>query len=125
MLMKFNDNSPFSKTQRQLRVGELLRKEIADILIKNNFHNSFLNKISVTVSQVIVTPDMKWARTFVMSLGGENIQETMNGLNKNVYKIQKIVASKIKLRRMPKIIFLEDKTFDYANKLTNKIKNLN
>tara|TARA_B100000900_G_scaffold252769_1_gene215428 strand:+ start:60 stop:431 length:372 start_codon:yes stop_codon:yes gene_type:complete len=123
--MKFNDNSLFSKTQRQLRVGELLRKEIADILIKNDFHNSFLNKISVTVSQVIVTPDMKWARTFVMSLGGENIQETMNGLNKNVYKIQKIVASKIKLRRMPKIIFLEDKTFDYANKLTNKIKNLN
>jgi len=123
--MKFNDNLPFSKTQRQLRVGELLRKEISDILIKNDFHNSFLNKISVTVSQVIVTPDMQWARTFVMSLGGENIQETMNGLNKNVYKIQKIVASKIKLRRMPKIIFLEDKTFDYANKLTNKIKNLN
>ena len=123
--MKFNDNSLFSKTQRQLRVGELLRKEIADILIKNDFHNSFLNKISVTVSQVIVTPDMKWARTFVMSLGGENIQETMNALNKNVYKIQKIVASKIKLRRMPKIIFLEDKTFEYANKLTNKIKNLN
>ena len=123
--MKFTDNLPFSKTQRQLRVGELLRKEIADILIKNDFHNNFLNKISVTVSQVIVTPDMKWARTFVMSLGGENIQETMNGLNNNVYKIQKIVASKIKLRRMPKIIFLEDKTFDYANKLTNKIKNLN
>ena len=123
--MKSNDNSPFSKTQRQLRVGELLRKEIADILIKNDFHNSFLNKISVTVSQVIVSPDMQWARTFVMSLGGENIQETMNELNKNVYKIQKIVASKIKLRRMPKIIFLEDKTFDYANKLTNKIKSLN
>ena len=123
--MKFNDNSPFSKTQRQLRVGELLRKEISDILIKNDFHNNFLNKISVTVSQVIVTPDMKWARAFVMSLGGENIKETMDGLNKNVYKIQKIVASKIKLRRMPKIIFLEDKTFDYANKLTNKIKNLN
>ena len=123
--MKFNDNSPFSKTQRQLRVGELLRKEIADILIRNDFHNGFLNKISVTVSQVIVTPDMQWARTFVMSLGGENIQETMNGLNTNVYKIQKIVASKIKLRRMPKIIFLEDKTFDYASKLTNKIKNLN
>ena len=123
--MKFDDHLPHSKTQRQLRVGELLRKEIADILVKNDFHNNFLNKVSVTVSQVIVTPDMKWARTFVMSLGGENIQETMGGLNKNVYKIQKIVASKIKLRRMPKIIFLEDKTFDYANKLTNKIKNLN
>ena len=122
--MKFNDNSSFSRTQRQLRVGELLRKEIADVLVKYDFYSHFLNKVSVTVSQVIVTPDMKWARTYVMSLGGENIQETMDGLNKNVYKIQKIVASKIKLRRMPKIIFLEDKTFDYANKLTSKIKNL-
>ena len=49
----------------------------------------------------------------------------MNYLNKNVFNIQKLVASKIKLRRMPKIIFIEDKTFDYANKLTNAIKDLN
>ena len=76
--MKFNDNSSFSRTQRQLRVGELLRKEIADVLIKYDFYNHSLNKVSVTVSQVIVTPDMKWARTYVMSLGGENIQETMD-----------------------------------------------
>ena len=123
--MKHNDNSPFSKTQRQLRVGELLRKEISDILNKHDFHDNYLSKISVTVSQVIVTPDMKWARTFVTSLGGVNIDEAMNYLNKNVFNIQKLVASKIKLRRMPKIIFIEDKTFDYANKLTNAIKDLN
>ena len=55
--MRHNDNSPFSKTQRQLRVGELLRKEISDILNKYDFHDNYLSKISVTVSQVIVTPD--------------------------------------------------------------------
>ena len=123
--MKYNDNLPISKTQRQLRVGELLRKEISDVLSKHDFHDSYLSKISVTVSQVIVTPDMQWARTFVTSLGGVNIKEAMNHLNKNVFNVQKIVASKIKLRRMPKIIFIEDKTFDYADKLSKAIKDLN
>ena len=123
--MRHNDNSPFSKTQRQLRVGELLRKEISYVLSKHDFHDNYLSKISVTVSQVIVTPDMKWARTFVTSLGGANTKEAMNHLNKNVFNIQKLVASKIQLRRMPKIIFIEDKTFDYADKLSKAIKNLN
>ena len=123
--MRHNDNLPISKTQRQLRVGELLRKEISDVLSKHDFHDSYLSKISVTVSQVIVTPDMQWARTFVTSLGGVNIKETMNHLNKNVFNIQKIIATKIKLRRMPKIIFIEDKTFDYADKLSKAIKDLN
>ena len=122
--MRHNDNSPFSKTQRQLRVGELLRKEISDVLNKYDFHDINLSKISITVSQVIVTPDMKWARTYVTSLGGNKINEAMKYLNKNVFNIQKLVASKIQLRRMPKVIFIEDKTFDYANKLTTKIKNL-
>ena len=123
--MRHNNNPPFSKTQRQLRVGELLRKEISDVLSKHDFHDNYLSKISVTVSQVIVTPDMKWARTFVTSLGGVNIKEAMNRLNKNVFNVQKIVASKIQLKRMPKIIFIEDKTFDYANKLNKAIKDLN
>ena len=123
--MNHNDNLPISKTQRQLRVGELLRKEISDVLSKHDFHDSYLSKISVTVSQVIVTPDMQWARTFVTSLGGVNIKEAMNHLNKNVFNVQKIVASKIKLRRMPKIIFIEDKTFDYVAKLSKAIKDLN
>ena len=80
--MSHNHNSPFPKTQRQLRVGELLRKEISDILNRHDFHDNYLSKISVTVSQVIVTSDMKWARTFVTSLGGVNVNEAMNYLNK-------------------------------------------
>ena len=52
--MRHNDNLPISKTQRQLRVGELLRKEISDVLSKHDFHDGYLSKISVTVSQVIV-----------------------------------------------------------------------
>ena len=123
--MKNNNNLPFSKTQRQLRIGELLRKEISSILIKYDFHDKFLNQSSVIVSQVVVSPDIKWARTYVTSLGGDNINEVMDSLNNNVYQIQKLIAAYIHLRRMPKIIFIEDKSFSYANKINKKIKSIN
>ena len=123
--MKNNNNPPFSKTQRQLRIGELLRKEISSILIKCDFHDKFLHQSSIIVSQVVVSPDIKWARTYVTSLGGDNINEVMASLNNNVYHIQKLIASYIHLRRMPKIIFIEDKSFGYANKINKKIKSIN
>ena len=123
--MKNNNNLPFSKTQRQLRIGELLRKEISNILIKYDFHDKCLKQSSVIVSQVVVSKDIKWARTYVTSLGGDNINEVMDSLNNNVYHIQKLIAAYIHLRRMPKIIFIEDKSFSYANKINNKIKSIN
>ena len=122
--MKNNNNVPFEKSQRQLRVGELLRKEISDVLVKYDFHHSYLNDVSVTVSQVIVTPDMKWARVYVSPLGGKNFVEVMASLNKNIFNIQKIIASKVRLKRMPKLVFVEDKSFDFANKINQKIRRL-
>ena len=122
--MKNNHNLPFQKTQRQLRVGELLRKEISDVLVKYDFHHNYLNDFSITVSQVIVTPDMKWARVYVSPLGGKNFGEAMSSLNKNIFNIQKIIASNIRLKRMPKLVFVEDKSFDFANKINQKIRGL-
>ena len=123
--MSINNNFPINKSQRQLRVGELLRKELSEALVKNDFHHSKLSNFSITVSQVIVTPDMKWARAFVSPLGGENFDGVMDYLNKNVFSIQKIIASKIRLKRMPKLVFIEDKSFDFASKINQKIKGLN
>ena len=123
--MSINNNFPINISQRQLRVGELLRKELSEVLVKNDFHHSDLSKFSITVSQVIVTPDMKWAKAFVSPLGGENFDEAMNYLNKNVFSIQKIIASKVRLKRMPKLVFIEDKSFDFANNISQKIKGLN
>ena len=123
--MSINNNFPINKSQRQLRVGELLRKELSEVLVKNNFHQSDLSNFSITVSQVIVTPDMKWAKAFVSPLGGENLDEAMDYLNKNVFSIQKIIASKVHLKRMPKLVFIEDKSFDFASKINQKIKGLN
>ena len=123
--MSINNNFPINKSQRQLRVGELLRKELSEALVKNDFHHSDLSNFSITVSQVIVTPDMKWAKAFVSPLGGENFDETMDYLHKNTFSIQKIIASKIRLKRMPKLVFIEDKSFDFASKINQKIKGLN
>ena len=123
--MSINNNFPINKSQRQLRVGELLRKELSEALVKNDFLHSDLSNFSITVSQVIVTPDMKWAKAFVSPLGGENFDEAMDYLNKNVFSIQKIIASKVHLKRMPKLVFIEDKSFDFANNLSQKIKGLN
>ena len=123
--MSINNNFPINKSQRQLRVGELLRKEISEVLVKNNFHHSDLSNFSITVSQVIVTPDMKWAKAFVSPLGGDNFDEAMNYLNKNIFSIQKIIASKVRLKRMPKLFFIEDKSFDFASNISQKIKGLN
>ena len=123
--MSINNNFPINKSQRQLRVGELLRKELSEALVKNDFHHSGLSNFSITVSQVIVTPDMKWARAFVSPLGGENFDEVMDYLNKNVFSIQKIIASKVRLKRMPKLVFIEDKSFDFASNISQKIKDLN
>ena len=123
--MSINNNFPINKSQRQLRVGELLRKELSEALVKNDFHHSDLSNFSITVSQVIVTPDMKWAKAFVSPLGGENFDEAMSYLNKNIFSIQKIIASKVRLKRMPKLVFIEDKSFDFASKINKKIKGLN
>ena len=123
--MSINNNFPINKSQRQLRVGELLRKELSEVLVKYDFHHADLSNFSITVSQVIVTPDMKWARAFVSPLGGDNFDEVMNYLNKNIFSIQKIIASKVRLKRMPKLVFIEDKSFDFASKINQKIKGLN
>ena len=123
--MSINNNFPINKSQRQLRVGELLRKELSEALVKNDFHHSDLSNFSITVSQVIVTPDMKWAKAFVSPLGGENFDEAMNYLNKNIFSIQKIIASKVRLKRMPKLVFIKDKSFDFASNISQRIKGLN
>ena len=123
--MSINNNFPINKSQRQLRVGELLRKELSEALVKNDFHYGGLSNFSITVSQVVVTPDMKWAKAFVSPLGGENFDEAMDYLNKNVFSIQKIIASKVRLKRMPKLVFIEDKSFDFASNISQKIKGLN
>ena len=79
---KFNDNS--GPSQRQLRVGELIRRALSEILMQGIIHDPDLNRISVTVSEVSASPDLKIATAYVCPLGGEGGEDLIALLTGNV-----------------------------------------
>jgi ribosome-binding factor A len=77
------------------------------------------------VTEVNVSPDLKNAKVFIMPLGGENKIEVLESLNRIKGYIQKLISSEIQLRQIPRLSFVIDTTFEYANKIDNIIKNIN
>jgi len=112
-------NKTFEPTQRQLRVGEQIRQIISNCLIKNIIPSSSLIDISVTVSMVKMSKDLKIAYVYVMPLGGVKTEEINNALNENRIFFQKELAKKIKTKFTPKIIFYTDDSFFEAEKINN------
>ncbi len=112
-------NDTFEPTQRQLRVGEQVRQIISDCLIKNIIPNLSLIDISVTVSMVKMSKDLKIAYVYVMPLGGVKIEEINNALNENKFFFQKELAKKIRTKFTPKIFFYPDDSFLEAEKINN------
>ena len=114
-----------TKSQRQLRVGEELRHLISNALHRETFYDSVLESNNITVTEVNVSPDLKNAKVFIMPLGGENKIEVLESLNRIKGYIQKLISSEIQLRQIPRLSFVIDTTFEYANKIDNIIKNIN
>ena len=113
-----------TKSQRQLRVGEELRHLISNALHRETFYDVVLENNNITVTEVNVSPDLKNAKVYIMPLGGENKIEVLESLNKIKGYIQKLISSEIQLRQIPRLIFVIDTTFEYANKIDNIIKNI-
>ena len=114
-----------TKSQRQLRVGEELRHLISNALHRETFYDAVLESNNITVTEVNVSPDLKNAKVFIMPLGGENKIEVLESLNRLKGYIQKLISSEIQLRQIPRLSFVIDSTFEYANKIDNIIKNIN
>jgi ribosome-binding factor A len=114
-----------TKSQRQLRVGEELRHLISNALHRETFYDAVLESNNITVTEVNVSPDLKNAKVFIMPLGGENKIEVLESLNRLKGYIQKLISSEIQLRQIPRLSFVIDTTFEYANKIYNIIKNIN
>ena len=114
-----------TKSQRQLRVGEELRHLISNALHRETFYDVVLESNNITVTEVNVSPDLKNAKVFIMPLGGENKIEVLESLNRIKGYIQKLISSEIQLRQIPRLSFVIDTTFEYANKIDNIIKNIN
>ena len=107
---KFNYNS--GPSQRQLRVGELIRRALSEILMQGIIHDPDLNRISVTVSEVTASPDLKIATAYVCPLGGEGGEDLIALLAKNKSEIRRSISKKLTLKYTPDLRFHIDETFD-------------
>jgi ribosome-binding factor A len=109
-------------SQRQLRVGELVKQSIGEIFIKNETKISSFNSRYITVTEVRMTPDLKTARVYVIPLGGIDMKEIVGVLTDNAHLVRKALSKKLSLKFLPKLNFIEDNSFEYAEKIEKLIK---
>ena len=109
-------------SQRQLRVGEMLRHALADILRRDEIRDPDLAGISVTVTQVKPSPDMRHATAFVEPLGGKNAKEVVAALNRHKGFIRGEMGHLIALKFTPELRFIEDTSFAEAEKIETLLK---
>ena len=113
-------------SQRQLKVGELVKKSLVEFFYKDSIHDPDLINTSITITQVTLSPDLKQATAYVMPLGGNNSEEIVTALNRNSKYIRGQIAANLSLKYTPYIINKEDASFEYASnidRLLDKISN--
>ena len=106
--------TPVGPSQRQLRAGEVVRHALVDILREEDFVDPALAGVSVTVSEVRMSPDLKHAIAFVEPLGGVHAAEVVAGLNRARSHLRGLLGHAVELRFTPDLKFIHDDTFDVA-----------
>ena len=99
-------------SQRQLRVGELIRRTMSEVLARGDIHDPELNRLSVTVGEVRTSPDLKIATAYVLPLGGDGRDDVIALLAKNKSELRRIIGKKLALKFAPDLRFRIDETFD-------------
>ena len=112
-------------SQRQLRVGELVKQNLGELFIRNEAKiPSFSTKL-ITVTEVRMTPDLKTARAYVIPLGGVDTKETVRILTEFSHLVRKALSKRLDVKFLPKLTFVEDNSFEYAEKIEKIIKENN
>ena len=113
-------------SSRQLKVGENLRKAISFMMLNHSFHNPIIDKISILVTEVRVSPDLSNASVYISTLGGINDSaELVSALNNSCRPLIGPLTRELKLRRAPKLNFMLDNSFErqtYIDDLINSAK---
>jgi ribosome-binding factor A len=104
-------------SQRQLRVGELIRHALADMLTRGEIHDDVLAGHVVTIPEVRISPDLRLATIYVTTLGGEDIAPVLAALDRNRTYIRSEVAHVVNLKFAPDVRFRADETFDEARRI--------
>ena len=113
---------PFS--QRQLRVGELIKQNLGELFIRNEAKLPLINSKFITVTEVRMTPDLKTARVYVIPLGGKDTKETVKILTEYTHLVRRALSKRLDIKFLPKITFVEDNSFEYAEKIEKIIKKI-
>ena len=116
------DSGMSSFNHRHLRVGELVKQNLGQIFLRNEAKIPSLNTKLVTVTEVRMSSDLKSARAYVIPLGGKETKKTVNTLTEFSYLVRKALSKKLDIKFLPKLHFVEDKSFDYAEKIEKLIK---
>ncbi len=112
-------------SQRQLRVGEMIKQALGMIFLRDEAKIGTFDTKEITVTEVRMSQDLKIAKAFVLPLGGKNAQEIVDKLKEFSFIIRKVLSKKITMKYLPKLLFVKDESFDYAEKIENLIKQTN
>ena len=118
--MRHDNDAPF--LQRQLRVGELIKQSLGQIFLREEAKVPILETKNITVTEVRMSPDLKNARAYVIPLGGKDSERTVSVLTEFSHQIRKALSKKIDMKFLPKVSFVSDKSFDYAEKIEKLIQ---
>ncbi len=105
------------RSNRQLRVGELLRRALTEILERGELRDPDIADVSVTVTEVRVSPDLRGATAFVVPLGGGDIEKLLGGLRRAAPFLRRAVAGRVDLKYQPALSFEADVSFDHASRI--------
>ncbi len=112
-------------SQRQLRVGEMIKQSLSMIFIKNEAKIPNLETNNITVTEVRMSQDLKIAKAYVLPLGGKDADEKIKILSEYSFLVRKILSQKVITKFLPKLLFRKDESFEYAEKIENLIKQTN
>ena len=109
-------------SQRQLRVGELIRHELADMLTRGDIHDPVIQAHMITVPEVHMTGDLRLATIYVMPFGGSDKEEVLNALDRNKRYVRGEIARRVNLKFAPELRFRIDERFDEAERIEKLLR---
>ena len=109
-------------SQRQLRVGELIRHELADMLSRGDIHDPVIQAHLITVPEVRMSPDLRLATIYVMPLGGRDVEAVIAALDRNKRYVRGEIARRVNLKFAPEIRFRADERFDEAERIEKLLR---
>ncbi len=115
----------FGPNHRKLRVGELIKQNLGQIFLRNEAKIPSLKTNLITITEVKMSSDLKSARAYIIPLGGKEIEKTVNTLTEFSYLVRKALSKKLDIKFLPKLHFVRDKSFDYAERIEKLIRENN